>query len=142
MYIIKFLIYCTIFYFIILYLYIFKNNNIFNKHYIGKHLLENFLLDIFLSFKILLLDLAFSWNCIKNIFLIVENFSINDDNFPNIISNIYFLELSYLLWKRSLLSFKIILTMLSDYGIIISSIMLLRNIFTYNWIIIFLSIKM
>lgn len=142
MYIIKFLIYCTIFYFIILYLYIFKNNNIFNEHYIGKHLLENFLLDIFLSFKILLLDLAFSWNCIKNIFLIVENFSINDDNFPNIISNIYFLELSYLLWKRSLLSFKIILTMLSDYGIIISSIMLLRNIFTYNWIIIFLSIKM
>lgn len=132
MYIIKFLIYCTIFYFIILYLYIFKNNNIFNKHYIGKHLLENFLLDIFLSFKILLLDLAFSWNCIKNIFLIVENFSINDDNFPNIISNIYFLELSYLLWKRSLLSFKIILTMLSDYEIIISSIMLLRNIFTYN----------
>lgn len=142
MYIIKFLIYCTIFYFIILYLYIFKNNNIFNKHYIGKHLLENFLLDIFLSFKILLLDLAFLWNCTKNSFLIVENFSINDDNFPNIISNIYFLELSYLLWKRSLLSFKIILTMLSDYGIIIFSIMLLRNIFTYNWIIIFLSIKM
>lgn len=91
-YIIKFMIYYTIFYFTITsYIYIFSKIIIFLMNII-LHLVENFLLDISLSFKILLLDLAFSWNCTKNIFLIVEKFSINDDNFPNIISNIYFLD--------------------------------------------------
>lgn len=54
------MIYFTIFYFTITsYIYIFSKIIIFLMNII-LHLVENFLLDISLSFKILLLDLAFS----------------------------------------------------------------------------------